>query len=85
MHVSDFERMLCDAIRAPADIGRFERAYLGYIEDVLVELERFPEYDPDAADDIAAWAPEINPFRHVGRNDLCPCGSGKKFKKCCLS
>ncbi|MBK7147880.1 MAG: SEC-C domain-containing protein [Bacteroidetes bacterium] len=18
----------------------------------------------------------------VGRNDLCPCGSGKKFKKC---
>jgi hypothetical protein len=21
----------------------------------------------------------------TGRNDLCPCGSGKKFKKCCLS
>tara|TARA_Y100001968_G_scaffold326108_1_gene368543 strand:+ start:336 stop:1133 length:798 start_codon:yes stop_codon:yes gene_type:complete len=20
----------------------------------------------------------------VGRNDLCPCGSGRKFKKCCL-
>jgi ABC-type uncharacterized transport system YnjBCD substrate-binding protein len=20
----------------------------------------------------------------VGRNDPCPCGSGKKFKKCCL-
>jgi uncharacterized protein len=19
----------------------------------------------------------------VGRNDFCPCGSGKKFKKCC--
>jgi len=19
-----------------------------------------------------------------GRNDLCPCGSGKKFKKCCM-
>jgi preprotein translocase subunit SecA len=19
----------------------------------------------------------------IGRNDLCPCGSGKKFKKCC--
>ncbi|WP_250243489.1 SEC-C metal-binding domain-containing protein, partial [Escherichia coli] len=19
-----------------------------------------------------------------GRNDPCPCGSGKKFKKCCL-
>ncbi len=21
----------------------------------------------------------------VGRNELCPCGSGKKFKKCCLN
>ena len=21
--------------------------------------------------------------RKVGRNDLCPCGSGKKYKQCC--
>jgi preprotein translocase subunit SecA len=21
----------------------------------------------------------------VGRNDTCPCGSGKKYKKCCLA
>lgn len=21
----------------------------------------------------------------IGRNDLCPCGSGRKFKKCCIS
>ena len=20
----------------------------------------------------------------VGRNDTCPCGSGKKYKKCCI-
>jgi hypothetical protein len=25
-----------------------------------------------------------NAFKNVGRNDPCPCGSGKKFKKCCL-
>ena len=25
-----------------------------------------------------------NPFKDVGRNDPCPCGSGKKFKKCHL-
>jgi hypothetical protein len=24
------------------------------------------------------------PTRKVGRNDPCPCGSGKKYKKCCL-
>ena len=23
-----------------------------------------------------------DPFANVGRNDLCPCGSGKKYKKC---
>lgn len=22
-------------------------------------------------------------MQKCGRNDLCPCGSGKKFKKCC--
>lgn len=22
---------------------------------------------------------------HVGRNEPCPCGSGKKFKNCCRS
>ena len=27
--------------------------------------------------------PARNPFRDVS-NDPCPCGSGKKFKKCCL-
>jgi hypothetical protein len=26
----------------------------------------------------------VNPYRGVGRNDPCPCGSGKKFKRCCL-
>jgi preprotein translocase subunit SecA len=28
----------------------------------------------------------IEPYRapvKVGRNELCPCGSGKKYKKCC--
>jgi len=25
-----------------------------------------------------------SPRPHVGRNDPCPCGSGKKHKRCCL-
>ena len=35
-------------------------------------------------DDIADEQPAFNPWRDVGRNDPCPCGSGRKFKKCCL-
>lgn len=26
-----------------------------------------------------------SPKNKIGRNDLCPCGSGKKYKKCCLN
>ncbi len=26
---------------------------------------------------------EADKSKEVGRNDPCPCGSGKKFKKCC--
>lgn len=26
----------------------------------------------------------LSPEEKVGRNDPCPCGSGKKYKKCCL-
>jgi hypothetical protein len=29
--------------------------------------------------------PLQNPFKGIGRNDPCPCGSGKKFKRCCLA
>jgi|GEM_PF-2549311 len=36
----------------------------------------------------ASLSPPSSTFRReepkVGRNDPCPCGSGKKFKKCCL-
>ena len=27
--------------------------------------------------------PQIDLTKKIGRNDPCPCGSGKKFKKCC--
>jgi hypothetical protein len=32
-----------------------------------------------------ALVPETNDLRHIGRNDPCPCASGKKYKKCCLN
>ena len=28
--------------------------------------------------------PYVRGTQKVGRNDPCPCGSGKKFKKCCM-
>ncbi|WEM41498.1 SEC-C metal-binding domain-containing protein [Photobacterium sp. DA100] len=38
-----------------------------------------------AADELQQGnaAQAVNPYKETGRNDLCPCGSGKKFKQCC--
>jgi hypothetical protein len=90
---SDFEELLADAIERPDDVTRFENEHLGYIEDVLVSLEGFVHGDADDGgraeqEPFSGWpraedrVPVHNPWRGVGRNDPCPCGSGKKFKKC---
>jgi hypothetical protein len=92
-----FDKLLRDAIERPDDRTRLENEYMGYIEDVLAALGKFPDQQDDSwdGDGVARfdgsrsdWMPGMpahNPFRDVGRNDPCPCGSGKKFKKCCLA
>ena len=46
--------------------------------------------EPDAPEDVSdvrkLLAPDQVIARQpaVGRNALCPCGSGRKYKKCCL-
>ena len=51
------------------------------------------DYDEDDLDDgeldeDSDVLPPVEPIRNtgpvIGRNDPCPCGSGKKYKKCCL-
>lgn len=39
---------------------------------------------PDAPPLPRLVEPAVRTAAKVGRNDPCPCGSGKKFKKCCL-
>ena len=45
--------------------------------------------EPDKPEDIIDFEILINPQKpkiaekKVGRNEPCPCGSGKKYKKCC--
>ena len=62
-----------------------------YIADPIKAEKRFRDLMELTAEDMQY----IKPMKHhptptqrarrkVGRNDICPCGSGKKFKKCCL-
>ncbi|MFC1683065.1 SEC-C metal-binding domain-containing protein [Candidatus Zixiibacteriota bacterium] len=45
-----------------------------------------PDVAPDPVQVRASRAGKRQPVKadkKAGRNDPCPCGSGKKFKKCC--
>ena len=36
-----------------------------------------------SGDDSDSGNKTVRKGKKVGRNDPCPCGSGKKYKKCC--
>ena len=48
--------------------------------------EIFEKFDKPNMKPLPAKPFEFNvsAVKKIGRNDLCPCGSGKKYKKCCL-
>ncbi len=97
MDVEDFEADLEAALAVPDELPAFYGRPLEPFTDTVGELSRWHALSGKPEPEIAeeelglgdlgfpgSHAPAINPWRHVGRNDPCPCGSGKKFKKCCL-
>jgi hypothetical protein len=87
----EFFRCLERAEEQPADVTRFTDVGIGYLDNALVTLINFASEEddesldwPEARGDLDI-RPVVNPMRHVGRNDPCPCGSGKKAKRCCLA
>ena len=99
MGYDDFRRDLERTLADPERIAGFQHALIGPLEDAIGELSGWYAFSDAAEQDEERWAtsPEdvhlpfadmpqsfVDPFKGVGRNDPCPCGSGKKFKKCCL-
>lgn len=82
-----------------SDLFRFEIVPFarGHLEQVLNQLQMetqrtlAPQDQPVQPQQQANGPPAPIPLKSepitveekVGRNDLCPCGSGKKYKKCC--
>jgi len=63
---------------------------VNFITDSVLEINRFTKgLPPEALFDGMPWGAPANqahaPFaaKKVGRNDPCPCRSGRKYKKCC--
>lgn len=59
--------------------------------NILHNLENIFEEANIRISDFMTIHPDVNSYKSatrrlgkkVGRNDLCPCGSGKKYKNCC--
>lgn len=76
---------------AMADDERDHRTILERLAPVLREAGKTEEADALEAEQrrreqerMARWMPVERQTPKIGRNDPCPCGSGKKHKKCCL-
>lgn len=55
-------------------------------DDKAVLKEIFNDLNSSCCSDTSCCGPQAPAKRlssKVGRNDPCPCESGKKFKKCC--
>lgn len=57
------------------------------IEDTIRVIEDPEGYEKEKEENMKKFKPIIQAFikkKKTGRNESCPCGSGKKYKKCCL-
>ena len=59
-----------------------------YTPDAIAERQaRWTQEELDSGEETFEDEPGetyVRPSPKIGRNDLCPCGSGKKYKKCCM-
>ena len=55
-----------------------------HMEDTSEVLDKWHWFEEDTSDDDDYDDDEL-PMEKIGRNEPCPCGSGKKYKNCCLN
>ena len=68
------------------EYDKLRRRYSGGLVAGKYETEEpEPPWSPDFLDGLfTPQAPVLRDKPKIGRNDPCPCGSGKKFKQCCI-
>ncbi len=67
--------------RVRTDLDQFKE---GLLDKFMSAAERLGKALPQSGEHFPRAQEPVPPGREVGRNHPCPCGSGKKYKKCCL-
>jgi uncharacterized protein len=96
-----FRKDLARTLADPERMAGYKRDRIAPLDDAIGELSHWHAFSEEAKRDQKRRAlktvndsgtpsttlPQsvIDPLKAVGRNDPCPCGSGKKYKKCCLT
>ena len=86
--VVEYKREGFDMFDAMIDSIREDTVRMIYLAQVRTREEPkreqvAQETAASGADDGSVQNKPVRNVRKVGRNDLCPCGSGLKYKKCC--
>ena len=87
LNLEEFKELLCLTLDDPIGMAGFESNRIKPFTDAIGALSKWYGFSEKAVRERERGAvnpPYVNPFRPIGRNDPCPCGSGKKYKKCCL-
>jgi len=77
------------------DALKYQKGLIGNVIDEMGWWACFQKYDEAGSPDLDSFDLEddfylptvetvVREGPKIGRNDPCPCGSGKKYKKCCL-
>ncbi|HEY0842910.1 preprotein translocase subunit SecA [Methylotenera sp.] len=65
-----------EAVERPVEVENVQYQHADYAEALASDASDTAEVN------VAAQQPVVRDGVKVGRNDLCPCGSGKKYKQC---
>jgi hypothetical protein len=77
--------MAMEAEQAGVDITDEEALQRFWYARALQSLDQLEQNPPDQSEQppVAPTVPIVEHAPKIGRNDPCPCGSGRKYKKCC--
>ena len=81
--IKEYTKQGFDMFDAMIEEVKDDTARLVFVAGVSMKREKVAKETATAGDGTAVRRP-VRKGKKVGPNDPCPCGSGKKYKKCCM-